>query len=97
MVQAIENWADLTGRVKEVRPHPELPGYSVASVDVDSVRNVEKYPNLFEWAPKQTIEVNVPSDKAGEIKESLGKTVSLRVRKAGPTAVFAHPDFTPKP
>jgi hypothetical protein len=90
-VQVIENWADVTGRLIAVRPHPRLEGYISAALSVSDIRSVPGFANLFETAKGQTIEVNVPVEAIAAATE--GSTVSWRIRKAGASSNFAHPGF----
>ena len=92
-VKVIENWADITGRLVAFRSHPELSGYVIATLAVFTVNGVPGFPNLLEYAKGQTIEVNVPAAKSVELEGAKGTQVSWRVRKAGPTSIFAHPDL----
>jgi hypothetical protein len=92
----IENWAQLEGTVREVRPDPELPDQIVAVVDVESVEPVSDndgklFPNLFAEAPGQTIELHVPAHPAAERQLAPGRQISARVKRAGTSRSFVHP------
>ena len=91
-VQVVENWADVQGRIVELKAHPTLSGYWMARIAVDGVSPVAGFPNLFEWAKGQTIEVNIPAVRAQELSLTTGQTVSGRVRKGGPTSAFVAPE-----
>ena len=90
-MQVVENWAEVKGTVQGLGPHPSLDGYSVVEVQVESVADVTGYPNLFHSAAGQTLAVNVPKDRVGELL-APGEQVTLHVRRGGPGSVFAHPD-----
>lgn len=92
-VQVIENWADVTGRLVAVRPHPQLEGYVSVSLDQLIISSVPGFPNLFESEKGQTIDVNVPVAAVRRLETARGATVSWRIRKAGPSSNFVHPDF----
>jgi len=92
-VKVIDNWADVTGRLVAFRPHPELTGYLIATLAVSTVKAVPGFPNLLESAKGQTIEVNVAAAKSAELERAERTEVSWRIRKAGPTSIFAHPDL----
>ena len=91
-VQVVENWAELSGTIRNVEPHASLQNYWTVQVEVEDVTPVPDYPNLFEWAKGKTIEVNIPASKVQELALSPGKKISCRVRKAGPTSAFVRPD-----
>jgi hypothetical protein len=91
-MQVIENWADVTARLVAVHPHPQLPGYVCATLDVSDIKPVPGFANLFESAKGQTIDVNVPVSAIPGAVPGEGRPVSWRIRKAGPASNFAHPD-----
>lgn len=90
-VQPVENQADLTGTIRTLAPRHDLPGYHVVSLEVETVAEVGKYPNLFSWATGQSIEVTVPNDAVTEKQIAPGQKVTWRVKKTGPTSVFLVP------
>ena len=96
MVSVIENWAQLDGTVREVRPDPELPDQLVAVVDVDAVESVEDdegklFPNLFADAAGTSVEVRVPAAPASDQQLASGCKISARVKRTGPNRSFVHP------
>ena len=93
-MQVIENWADVTGELVGLRPHPQLKDYASATLKLSDVKPVAGFANLFESAKGQTIEVNVPATHVPQIQNLQGSSVSWRVRKAGPTSNFAHPELS---
>jgi hypothetical protein len=92
-VQVIENWADVTGTLVAIRPDSKVEGYVSVTLDQSTIRSVPGFPNLFEAEKGQTIHVNVPVAAVGRLEALRGATVSWRIRKAGPSSNFAHPDF----
>jgi hypothetical protein len=86
MVQAIENRADLDGKLLSIAPDNTRPGHVCAVVAVTSAAPVEGYANMFGEAAGSQLEVIVPSDKAGALR--VGEPVSLRIRRVGPTTVL---------
>jgi hypothetical protein len=91
-MQVIENRSDVVGRITEVAPHPSLPDHSLLTIQVDDVSPVEGYSNLFEDARGSTLEVSVSRDTAVDMGLRSGDNVVARIRRAGPSAVFADPD-----
>ena len=92
-MQAIENWANVTGRLVSIAPHPQLQGYVSAALEVHDVAPVPGFANLFDSAKAQTIQVNLPAAAAPKIENKKGSIVSWKIRKAGPLSNFAHVDL----
>jgi hypothetical protein len=92
MQQVIENWADIKGKVASVEPHPELDGYSNATIDVETVSPVSGFANLFSSAAGGQVTVNVHTAKVAELGLAPGTSISSRIRKFGPLSAFADPD-----
>jgi hypothetical protein len=96
MVQIIENWSEIEGDVREVRPDPELPGHLVATVAVSGSKPVARpdgseFPNLLAESAGDTIDIHVPEAAAAEHQLAAGRHVSARVRRATPTRSFVDP------
>lgn len=91
MVQSVENWARLQGRVTRVESHPHLQDYVVADVDVHDVVPVAGFANMFEWARGKNIQLTIPSSKATELSLQAGSTIRSEVRRAGPDSSFVNP------
>jgi hypothetical protein len=94
MVQVVENWADIEGEVRGVR-NSELEGYKTVEMLVKDAKAVEAFPNLLKQRVGQVIAVNVPESRAESFRkacESGQPRVACRVRLAGPTRFFAHPE-----
>lgn len=88
-MQVIENRSDVTGRVTDVSPHPTLPDHSLLTVQLDDVAPVDGFANLFDASRGKTIEVAVLGARAKELGLRPGDSVAARIRRAGPTSVFA--------
>jgi len=89
MVQVIENRSQVRGRVMSIAPHPSLNGYAVVDIAVSDVAPVSGYANLFNDHVGKTVGVNVRSDEVPTFALNSGDDVSVRIRRAGPEAVFA--------
>ena len=63
-MQVVENWAQVSGTVRDVSAHPTLAAYAVVNLDVESVADIAGYPNLFREAAGQTLAVSVPREGA---------------------------------
>jgi len=91
MVKGVENWAEISGVVQEVR-EAEIEGHLSVGILVNDVSSFQSFPNFFEDEAGKVIEVNVPRDVAEAAALQPGAVVSCRVRKGGLTSVFAHPE-----
>jgi len=87
-VQVIENRADLVGKIRQIQPHQTLRDHYTLTLDVESVGDVAEYPNLMKSSKGMSIEVTAPADEVDRRKLAAGQKVTLRVKKAGPDAVF---------
>lgn len=96
MVQIVENWSDITGKVDTVSASTTNSGFRAASVHIDSARIVENYPNLLQQTVGQTIFIQVPDDLAGRLQLKPGDAIEARVRQGGPDRYFVHPDHITK-
>jgi hypothetical protein len=92
VVSIIENWSQLEGRVDSVGPAADLPAFSVVQVRVSRVTAVETFANLLADAAEKTLDVYLSSEVAGRLSLSPGRRVRCRVRRGGPTRIFADPD-----
>jgi hypothetical protein len=90
MVRAIENWAELVGTVRAVRPREELPQMSELVLAVEEANDVDDYPNLLADAPGRELPVMIETEKLAGIE--AGGRVRLRARRGGPETVVGHPD-----
>src|SRR3954454_24625041 len=87
MVQAIENRADIEGRILAIKPDAARPEHRLVTVEVSAASPVEGYPNLFASNTGSPLDVILPAHLAMPLK--IGAMVRCRIRRAGPTAVFA--------
>jgi hypothetical protein len=87
MVQAIENRADVEGRILALKPDTARPKHTLVTVEVSAANPVQGYPNLFARTTGSPLEVILPAHLAIPLK--IGAMVRCRIRRASPTAVFA--------
>ena len=85
MVQIIENWSQLRGRVEDVTV---VEGDVVdLGLRVESVEPVPGFANLLAETPGRTIHVRLPLEGAEPPRP--GDELRVRVRKAAPDRYFA--------
>jgi hypothetical protein len=87
MVQVVENRADIAGRIRAMRADPERESYRIVTIEVHTAAPVEGYANMFSAAAGAPLDVLVASDQAQAL--APGKSVRCRIRRSGPTTVFA--------
>lgn len=92
MVQAIENWAELAGTLREIRPPEGTSPLSKLVIQVDKADDVEGYPNLLADTPGRELTVAIKTEKLDDLDVRPGAAVRCRAQRAGPDAVIAHPE-----
>lgn len=89
MVQAPENWADVTGVIMHATPDPFRPEYWLVVVRVDETRTVEGYPNMVQGSVGEPLAIVLGAETAKPLADLAGDRMTARVRRASPFAVFA--------
>lgn len=92
MSQIIENWTDVSAKVKSVQPSTQVPGHLQTEIEVTDAAPVTGFPNLLEDTPGRTLTVLVRQGVPAERRLKAGGKIHLRLRRAGPSQIFAHPD-----
>ncbi|MGA7688692.1 MAG: hypothetical protein WCA29_05635 [Jiangellales bacterium] len=96
MVQAIENWASVTGAVRGVVPSDKGPDWRVLVLDVGpaQIDDLEGWPNLVrgQVGDDHLLAVTVREAQLDESIIAPGQLVRCRARLAAPGQVMAHPD-----
>src|SRR6478672_5288219 len=87
MVQAVENRADIEGRILSIMPDTARPEHRLVTIEVSAATPVDGYPNLFARTSGSSLDVILPAHLAMPLK--IGAMVRCRIRRAAPTAVFA--------
>jgi hypothetical protein len=88
MVQVIENHAAIRGRVTAVGGDAP-PRFVRVHLDVESVADVESYPNFF--TGETALDVLVPADVCDALQLTPNTSVAL-VAQRTPRGNFAHPE-----
>jgi len=98
IVQIVENWARLRGRVEAWHPPEKSGDPGTLTLAVDCVEDVASrdgshHPNLLAGTAGTTVEVIVPASAAKQVMPARGATATVEVRRgSSPHRVFAHPD-----
>ncbi|HET7506767.1 MAG TPA: hypothetical protein VFJ53_00260 [Solirubrobacterales bacterium] len=92
MVEAIENWAELSGTLRDLRPRAGASEMTDLVVAVDAAEDVEGFPNLLSDAPGQELTIAVRNEALPPDPLAPGEKVSLRAQRAAPDVVVAHPE-----
>ena len=90
MVQIVENWSQVQGRVVGVVPASGPNGFSAVQLDVHAAATVDGFPNLLARHVGERLDIFVPDALAHTL--SVGQHVAWRARRAGPHKVFATTD-----
>jgi hypothetical protein len=94
MVQAVENWTCVTGKVLSVTPG-EGDGRLHMQLRIDHTRSVEKFPDLMKSGPGDVVAIALPLSLQDPKALHTGDTITLTVRLARGPKLFAHPDWRP--
>lgn len=92
MVQIVENWSRVTGTVESFAPSADPEHLGVLRLRVDAVHPVEPFANLMAGYEGRIIEVSIPASLLPLLDLAPGRTLALRLRRGGLTAVFCHPE-----
>ena len=92
MSQIIENWTDVTGRVRAVEDEPGRPGFMAVELDVEQTAPVAGFADLIGQANPATLRMLIPTARVDALALGEGARVEARVRRAGVRAVFCHPE-----
>lgn len=92
-VQIIENWSDIRGTIREIRPSPAGEAFCEVTIEVDILSETDGFPSLVPFHPGETIPVQGRKDIPGFEKLSEGAKISGRIRMAGPGRYFFHPEI----
>lgn len=93
MVQIIENWSCIVGIVLAIMAPPQGGDHGVLRIQVERVEPIAGFADLLADRVGQTIDVRVRSEQLARARPEAGERVRMRVRRGGPTQVFAHPDW----
>jgi hypothetical protein len=92
LVQIIENWSDISGKVRFYTLSSEVEGFAAVTINVENVRDVPGYANLLSTVAGTEITILVPQTLATQQKIASGTQIDCRVRRGGPNRIFIHPD-----
>ena len=90
MVQAVENWAVVTGTVRGVRELRE--GLTELTLEVARADDVPGFPNLLARAAGAALAVRLKTGSVERAGVRVGDAVSVRAQRAGPRSVVGRPD-----
>lgn len=90
MVQIIENWTDLHGRILHVGPCAPSPEFILITMAVESTSPVAGFADLLASRAGATVTIRARQQNAGSFQLNLQKTVRTRLAAGG--LLFAHPD-----
>jgi hypothetical protein len=92
MVQALENWSLVRGRVHAIRDDTAHPAFKRVAIAVDDVAPVSDFAGAVDAdAHGSVVEIAVPRETADALALADGMRVELQAR-ATPAGLFAHPD-----
>jgi hypothetical protein len=89
VVQIIENWTDLSGRIEGRSASAVADKFVTVTLAVAEAKPVTGFANLLQDTPGQRVTIEVPHAKAAQWRD--GDTVTCRVRLGGNRRIFAAP------
>ena len=89
----IENWSCIVGLVLAIMASPDGDTHRVVRIQVERVDPIAGFPDLLGDRVGATIEVMVGAEQLARATPQPGERVRMRVRRGGPTRIFAHPDW----
>lgn len=89
MVQIVENWTELSGRIEGTKPSDVADKFVTVNVAVQETKPVSGFANLLQDLPGKTVAVEV--QKATAEKWKVGDVISCRVRLGGNRKIFSAP------
>jgi hypothetical protein len=93
MVQMIENWADIDGKLVSSEWEDQVGNYCSVRVHIDKVKGVRGFANLLQDAIDSEIKVYVPLDRTKAIQVYNGRHIRWRVSLADPLTVIMQSDY----
>jgi hypothetical protein len=93
MVQMIENWSDVEATVVAVETSGAIEGHGTLRLEIGAVAPVEGFADLMADYPGRTVDVQVRRALLDRLDPQPGDRLRLRLRRGGPTAIFAHPEI----
>ncbi|MEZ4709914.1 MAG: DUF4160 domain-containing protein [Caldilineaceae bacterium] len=90
--RAIENWADVTGQVLEMRPG-QSEKFEELNLRVESADDVAGMTNLVAPLVGKSLWVNIPCDLAQSLDVNVGDVVQARVRRLNADLAFVHTEY----
>lgn len=93
MVQIEENWSEVTGSVVGIVPGGGAKAdRSILRLKLERIRAMPGLPSLVEASKGSELRIHArPAQLDADVKP--GTVVTMRVRRAGPADLWAHPDW----
>jgi hypothetical protein len=93
MVQSLENWSVLRGRVRSISDDPQHADLRRVALSVEDVNGVDGFAPAVDDVKGRTVDIAVPRTTADALALAAGSAVEVHAR-ATPGGLFAHPDRT---
>lgn len=94
MMQAVENWTCVTGKILSVGTEP-VDGRLILQLQLTHSKAVEGFPDLLHAKSGDVISIALPPILKDAKALKAGTTATLKVRLARGPKLFAHPDWKP--
>jgi hypothetical protein len=94
VVQAVENWTCVTGKVLSLKHDPET-GRLLVNLRLETTKPVKGFADLLRAVAGDTVAIALPAEFKAEKLLREGETVTIPARLARGPKMFAHPDWRP--
>jgi hypothetical protein len=84
MVNIVENWTNIKGKVEAILPHKSNASYSMISITVSTQKNVKQFASLYEALPGRQLECMVLTAALEKAKIIKGSFISCHISKKPP-------------
>jgi hypothetical protein len=89
-MQVVENWCQVVGNVEGIAVNSPITDHASLILKVETISNVEKYPNLFNAELGHVYTIYLPSDLLKDSGIGIGSRISCRVKMTRPGLYFMH-------
>ena len=89
-MQVVENWCQVVGSVEGIAVHSPITDNASLILKVETMNNVEEYPNLFNAELGNVYTIYLSSDLLKDSGIKIGSRISCRVKMAKPGLYYMH-------
>jgi len=92
MVNIVENWTELSGKIKSIAPDESLTGFFRMILQIEKTSPVMNFPNLVKARANEEIIIKIKKTEAEKFKLKTGDTIKGIIKAASLNNYFFKPD-----